>query len=154
MEEDAERQRALRATKSIQHDFVLVLVGAAVANLEPKKLAKIVGMEGARWVSRYELSEPSSLPLEVRPELAKLLVERLPCCTTVEDIESGHEFLLLLTFPSAEAKLAAIAHLGELGLDTSEFDTSASIQVERLLLLSSRVLPPPLPPPPPPPASP
>ncbi|CAM9406722.1 unnamed protein product, partial [Discosporangium mesarthrocarpum] len=132
--EETMKQRALRALRSAPRNHVLVLVGAAVVGLPPERLAEAAGMEGARWVSRHELSEPKSLPLEVKPEIARLLGECLPVCTTVEDIEAGHEFLLLMTFISGEAKLDAVRRLEELGFDVSGFDCSAKIQVERAMV--------------------
>lgn len=62
------------------------------------------------------------------------------------------DHLLLMTFTSSDAKMAAVRNLGELGVDTTDFNNSLRVQVEQ-----ARAIPPPpplSPPPPPPPLSP
>lgn len=62
------------------------------------------------------------------------------------------DHLLLITFTSSDAKMAAVRNLGELGVDTTDFNNSLRVQVEQ-----ARAIPPPpplSPPPPPPPPSP
>lgn len=53
------------------------------------------------------------------------------------------EFVLLMTFVSAEAKIAAVARLAELQVDTSDFDNSPRVQVEQVR--AAPTPPPPLP---------
>lgn len=59
------------------------------------------------------------------------------------------DHLLLMTFTSSDAKMAAVRDLSELGVDTTDFNNSARVQVEQ-----ARAIPPPPPPSPPPPPPP
>ena len=85
---NAEKKRtALRNWRSASHDHALVLVGAA--RLPRKVLAKTMKMPGACWVDRHELGQLCSLPLEVKPALAKSLAAQLPPCASCDDNEEG-----------------------------------------------------------------
>lgn len=93
-DQDAQRKRAaLRKWRSASHDHALVLVGAA--NLPRKVCTKVGKMPGAVWVDRHELSDPCSLPLEVKAVLAKVLAERMAPCGSCYQNENGRgEYML------------------------------------------------------------
>ena len=87
-EHDAQRKRAARRNwRSASQNFALVLVGAA--NLPRKVCSKVAKVPGAIWVDRHELAVPSSLPLEVKATLAKVLAERMLPCGSCGQSESG-----------------------------------------------------------------
>lgn len=87
-DQDAQRKRAaLRKWRSASHEIALVLVGAA--NLPRKVCTKVGKMPGAVWVDRHELSDPCSLPLEVKAVLAKVLAERMAPCGSCDQNENG-----------------------------------------------------------------
>lgn len=85
----ARRQASLREERSSSHNYALVLLGAATALLPRGTLEAVGRVAGARWVSRYELGDVRSLPLEIKPALAKALADRLPTCVSVDDNEAG-----------------------------------------------------------------
>lgn len=83
-----QKQRsALRNWRSAPYNYALVLVGAAL--LPRKALAGASKLPGAVWVDRHELGEPCSLPLEVKPVLAKSLAAQAPTCASCDDNEAG-----------------------------------------------------------------
>lgn len=85
---DAKRKRAaLRNWRSAAYDHALVLCNAA--QLPRKACAEAAKMPGARWVDRHELVEPYSLPLEVKPVLAKCLAAQMPSCASCDENDTG-----------------------------------------------------------------
>lgn len=87
---DVRKKRAsLREERSAAHCYALLLLGAPTAILPRGALDSAQNIPGAQWVSRYDLEDQRSLPLEVKPALAKALSDRLPTCVSADDNEAG-----------------------------------------------------------------